>query len=718
MTTTQENKAVRYHDMDALRATAMILGIALHGALSFVPFPWSVQDSEQHEAFGTFFWAIHGFRMPVFFVMSGFFTAMLWRRRGLGSILKQRFLRVFLPCMVGIWTICPLQDWAGGFVYTETPPEWPFEVEEETRVPTEVQEVERAESLPLAAKLGQRAVVEELLARGDDVDTRDDWGATALHWAAVTSEEEIVRTLIEEGADVNAKTGDGSRPLHWAAFLGEPVIVELLLEAGADPSVRNQKRESPLDTIRAPWSGEMAGVVKWVAGFMEVEVDVDRVREDRPEIVALLEATGLKLDLPSAAKRGDLDAVRALLEEGADTEERMGDKSSALHWSAVHGHYEVVEALLEAGADPNVRSEDGGTPLHWVAFLGESEMVELLLEEGADPNIANYSGLTPLDTIRPSWDELEGVTKFFAGIMELDLDLDELKEDRPAVVAALSAGGAEGGGGDGDFDRWIWGLFTGNVFHHLWFLWFLCFFVVAFAGYAFFASVVGLKRLPRVLINSPLRYLWLLPLTLIPQLMMRDGQVGGFGPDTSTGWLPFPHLLLYYWVFFFFGVLYHDTKEEDDKVGSWWWLTLPLALFVVFPIGTGFSFGDSGSLEEGFFRESQHLIACSFEVLFVWLMIFGSMGFFRRFFSRESRVMRYVSDSSYWLYLAHLPLILLGQWFVRDWPISPFIKFPLMCGVVTGLLLLSYQLFVRYTPIGTFLNGKRERTAQASVAAD
>jgi hypothetical protein len=68
--------------------------------------------------------------------------------------------------------------------------------------------------------------------------------------------------------------------------------------------------------------------------------------------------------------------------------------------------------------------------------------------------------------------------------------------------------------------------------------------------------------------------------------------------------------------------------------------------------------------------------------------------------------------------LLHLPLIVLGQWFVRDWPISPFIKFTLMCGVVTGLLLLSYQLFVRYTPIGTFLNGRRKRPDQASVAAD
>ena len=718
MTISSAEPTVRYHDMDALRAIAMILGIALHGALSFVPFPWSVQDSEQHEVFGTFFWAIHGFRMPVFFVMSGFFTAMLWRRRGLGSILRQRFLRVLLPCMVGIWTIGPLQDWVGGFVYTESSPAWPFEVEEEDEGAPITAEAERTESLPLAAKLGQADVVRALLAAGTDVDTRDDWGATAPHWAAVTGEEDITRALIEEGADANAQTQDGSHPLHWVAFLGEPDIVELLLEAGADPDARNQKGETPLDTVRAPWNEDLAGIVGWVAeSLMKIEVDLDQIEEDRPAIVALLEAASdFELDLPNAAKRGDLDAVRALLEEGADPEDRMEDKSSALHWAAVQGHYEIVEALLEAGADRNVRSEDGGTPLHWSVFLGEPEMVELLLSEGADPNIANYSGQTPLDTISAPWEELEGITEWIAGMMQIEVDLEQIEEDRPTVIAALKAEGAERGGGD--FDRWIWSLFTVNVFHHLWFLWFLCLLVVAFAGYALCANIVGLKRLPRVLINSPLCYLWLLPVTLIPQLMMRGGEVGGFGPDTSTGWLPYPHLLFYYAIFFFFGVFYFDTKEEDDRLGSWWWLTLPLALFVIFPLATGFLLGDSWSQGEGFFKDAQHLIGCCLEVLFVWLMIFGLMGFFRRFFGRESRVMRYVSDSSYWLYLAHLPLIMLGQWFVRDWPLSPFIKFPLVCGVVTGLLLLSYQLFVRYTPIGIFLNGRRKRPAQASVAAD
>ena len=46
---------------------------------------------------------------------------------------------------------------------------------------------------------------------------------------------------------------------------------------------------------------------------------------------------------------------------------------------------------------------------------------------------------------------------------------------------------------------------------------------------------------------------------------------------------------------------------------------------------------------------------------------------------------------------------------MMDWPISVHIKFLLTCGMTTAILLVVYQLGVRYTPIGTMLNGKRTR---------
>ena len=46
--------------------------------------------------------------MPLFFLISGFFTAMLWRRRGLNALLQHRIRRIFLPCIAGLITIVPV----------------------------------------------------------------------------------------------------------------------------------------------------------------------------------------------------------------------------------------------------------------------------------------------------------------------------------------------------------------------------------------------------------------------------------------------------------------------------------------------------------------------------------------------------------------------------------------------------------------------------------
>ena len=105
----------RRYDLDALRAVAMLLGIVLHAGLSFTLFPWPVQDTQQSGFFWLLFAATHGFRMPVFFVLSGFFTAMLWRGRGLKSLLSHRFRRVLLPLLLGLVTIVPAVNWISGW---------------------------------------------------------------------------------------------------------------------------------------------------------------------------------------------------------------------------------------------------------------------------------------------------------------------------------------------------------------------------------------------------------------------------------------------------------------------------------------------------------------------------------------------------------------------------------------------------------------------------
>lgn len=119
---TEKPTLARRSDLDALRAGAMLLGIILHASLSFFPSFWMVTDRRQDPGFGIVFSAIHGFRMPLFFVLSGFFSAMLLYRRGRGSLVKHRFHRVFLPLLLGMVTIVPLTIWIFTLAMSSAPP--------------------------------------------------------------------------------------------------------------------------------------------------------------------------------------------------------------------------------------------------------------------------------------------------------------------------------------------------------------------------------------------------------------------------------------------------------------------------------------------------------------------------------------------------------------------------------------------------------------------
>ena len=70
--------------------------------------------------------------------------------------------------------------------------------------------------------------------------------------------------------------------------------------------------------------------------------------------------------------------------------------ATGLHDAAGQGNLNAVRALLEAGADLNARDRFGRTPLHEAAAAGFVAAVELLLANGADPNAKDHSGLTPI----------------------------------------------------------------------------------------------------------------------------------------------------------------------------------------------------------------------------------------------------------------------------------------------------------------------------------
>ena len=109
-------------------------------------------------------------------------------------------------------------------------------------------------------------------------------------------------------------------------------------------------------------------------------------------------------------------------------------------------------------------------------------------------------------------------------------------------------------------------LTTGHVFAHLWLFWLLCWLVLAFALYATIAERRLWRGPPQKIILSPLRYLWLIPLTMVPQwFMAARGAIPNFGPDTFICILPMPYIPIYYAIFFFVGAFYYDCDDSDGK---------------------------------------------------------------------------------------------------------------------------------------------------------
>ncbi|MEM6506354.1 MAG: 2,3,4,5-tetrahydropyridine-2,6-carboxylate N-succinyltransferase, partial [Planctomycetota bacterium] len=72
-------------------------------------------------------------------------------------------------------------------------------------------------------------------------------------------------------------------------------------------------------------------------------------------------------------------------------------------------------------------------------------------------------------------------------------------------------------------------------------------------------------------------------------------------------------------------------------------------------------------------------------------------------------VVRWLSDSAYWVYLVHLPIVALMMIVMKDWPVGPWVKFLIIVTAASVLTLVSYQQLVRYTVIGRWLNGPRTR---------
>ena len=251
---------------------------------------------------------------------------------------------------------------------------------------------------------------------------------------------------------------------------------------------------------------------------------------------------------------------------------------------------------------------------------------------------------------------------------------------------------------------------------HLWFLWYLLLLVGVFA---LVARLGAQFRHPAW---------WLtIPVSMAISLLMVEPL---FGADTASKIVPVPVIIAFYACFFCFGVYFH---QRNYTVRRWWTVALlpsAVALYAGFHLLEQYlatfegavHFGQTAAGLEGgvprafMFQDPLTLASALVEAAYAWLMCFGMMGLFHWIASRKSFTMQYLSDATYWIYLAHVPLVTAAQMLVLDWPIHYHLKFLLVCTGVTLILLATYQFGVRYTIIGRTLNGPRQRRPRLPAA--
>jgi len=225
-----------------------------------------------------------------------------------------------------------------------------------------------------AAAAGNAKIIEMLLVAGADAKslTTPD-GETVLMTASRAGNLDAVKLLVAHGADVNAKESyRGQTALMWAAAEHHADIVKLLLEHGADWKIQSLARDTNIPKLSAASS------------------------------VTPMARGGLNA-FHFAAREGDIETGRVMLDSGVDINQVDADNTSGLVVAILNKRYTYAKFLLDRGADPNLADTRGRAALYaaidmrnqdYSAMPAHKEddplpsldLIQALLARGANPN--------------------------------------------------------------------------------------------------------------------------------------------------------------------------------------------------------------------------------------------------------------------------------------------------------------------------------------------
>jgi peptidoglycan/LPS O-acetylase OafA/YrhL len=174
--------------------------------------------------------------------------------------------------------------------------------------------------------------------------------------------------------------------------------------------------------------------------------------------------------------------------------------------------------------------------------------------------------------------------------------------------------------------------------------------------------------------------------------------------DRWNSFVPEPFRLLHNALFFVVGVRLYRWRDDLDHFAGAWWLYLAASV-PVFAVRAVLINHDLVRPLGG----AAALALAASGALFAWLITFGFLGLALSWFDRPRPLPRYLADSSYWVYLCHLPIVGLVQVDLFLVPMPGALKFLLVLAITMAICLASYQVMVRHTFLGTWLHGRHDR---------
>ncbi|MDG2224276.1 MAG: ankyrin repeat domain-containing protein [Rubripirellula sp.] len=227
--------------------------------------------------------------------------------------------------------------------------------------------------------------------------------------------------------DEDATVIVNGRRVAGNVFLDQGEQINVQLESLPAPGIHLLQVQTPSGLFSNDF---IFHVVDSQAAAEELRTNQQRTNRDIrnaiAEAIADDDLAGLRRHLSRRRQRGRVN------------EQQPSSGTTPLSNAALHGNAAIADFLIQRGANVNEKNRDGNTPLHVAAFLCRAEIVKQLIEKGGSTAAKNRSGETPLDVVASPWsDELARTYRYIGDAVGLELNLDEIQEQRPIIARLL-----------------------------------------------------------------------------------------------------------------------------------------------------------------------------------------------------------------------------------------------------------------------------------------